>query len=602
MPTEIQKQQLIKFTLTLFGSMTEAAQKEFAAHVTWVELPSGATLFHQGDPGDRMYIVIGGRLQARVRNSDGRLRIVGEIVKGECVGEMALFTDQPRTANVHAVRDSLLAEISKRSFTELGLRYPQLVMGVSRVVVNRLSKTLASVKVNQAGAVNIALVPIHADFQLERFAKNLVDALNSYGTVLHLSRSRLDHAMGESGIALACENDPRHGRIVTWLDEQEDQYQVIVYQTDTMAAEWSKRCLRQADRVLLLADASQSPEPGLLETQILADSHAIRELVLLHPDKAKPPAGTSLFLSVREVHRHHHISWSDQEDFARLARFMSNKSVGLVLSGGGARGFAHIGAIRALREAGIPIDYVGGTSIGAVIGGAVALGFDDDAIARLAKRGFIDERPLSDYTLPLVSFIKAHRLDRVIQKYFGLGNIEDLWLNFFCISSDLTTDQMVVHRSGTLWKAIRASLSLPGIFPPVVDGDALLVDGGIVNVLPVDIMRQSGVGLVIAVDLKVEQDFKIKDDQLPSAWQLIKNKLFTSSNRIYVPSLMTIINKSAVLSSAQRAADNIKYADLYLNPPVNEVGLLDFSIFDRTVQLGYEYTKQEIKSFKQSFG
>ncbi|MCP4756024.1 MAG: patatin-like phospholipase family protein, partial [Proteobacteria bacterium] len=213
-------------------------------------------------------------------------------------------------------------------------------------------------------------------------------------------------------------------------------------------------------------------------------------LVLLHPDGKRLPSGTDAWFRKRRIQYHHHLRWNSNEDFERLARFIDDRSIGIVFGGGGARGFAHIGVIRALKEAGIPIDMLGGTSIGALIAAGRAMGMDYERILETFQEKITELSPHKEYTLPVVSLFRSKKFDKAIAEFFHDIRIEDLWLNYFCVSSNLSTAETIVHRKGFLGKAVRASASIPGIFVPVIENNHLLADGAIVNNLPGDIMKE----------------------------------------------------------------------------------------------------------------
>ena len=224
------------------------------------------------------------------------------------------------------------------------------------------------------------------------------------------------------------------------------------------------------------------------------------ELLLLHSGNFDPTVRAARWLSGLTVNAYHHMVHGDKFDSAKFLRLLTGTAVGLVLSGGGARGFAHIGVIRALNECGIPIDYVGGTSMGAVIAAQHALGWDWRSMSEVNRQAWQSCQPQRNYTLPLVALNSAKRMDRMLREMFGSAEIQDLRTNFFCVSTNLTRADAMIHHSGLLWKAVRASVSVPGIGPPAIEAGEILVDGGLVNNLPVDVMKRFCSGDVVAVD------------------------------------------------------------------------------------------------------
>ncbi len=266
-----------------------------------------------------------------------------------------------------------------------------------------------------------------------------------------------------------------------------------------------------------------------------------QSLILLHPNSNQEPRGTHAWLTPRQVSGHYHIRWDREADVARLARFLAGRAVGLVLSGGGTRGFAHIGVIRALAEAHVPIDFIGGTSMGSFIAAQYAMGWDYDL---MLQRNMALSRSVFDFTLPLVALLRGRRLARKLQLAFGERHIEDLWLPYFCVSSSLTRAEAVVHRLGPVWRSLRASAGLPGILPPLAyDGD-WLVDGALLNNLPIDIMSNlCDGGIVIAVDVGVSMDMaeSVPYGESLSGWQVVWNKVNPFATKLNVPNIATVL-------------------------------------------------------------
>jgi hypothetical protein len=149
-----------------------------------------------------------------------------------------------------------------------------------------------------------------------------------------------------------------------------------------------------------------------------------KSLVLLHRNDAQSPSGTRRWLALRQMDQHFHLRWQNEADFGRLARCVAGRAIGLALGGGAARGFAHIGVIRALEEAGIPIDIVGGTSVGALIAAQWAMGWNAQRILDASRTYVLS--PQNDYTLPLVALLTGHRTSELLQNLFGKLDIQDL--------------------------------------------------------------------------------------------------------------------------------------------------------------------------------
>jgi NTE family protein/lysophospholipid hydrolase len=600
----LRRDQLTLILPSLLGPLDETMIEDIEAHLEWVHLKRGDGLFRQGDTGDSLYLVISGRLQAVSVDRNGTERVLNEVARGESVGEMAMFTGEPRASTISAIRDSELVKFSKPAFERIIAQYPQLNLHITRTLINRLRKTIASPSF--ASTVrNIAVVPHGPEVPLQDFTNRLVSALDPVASTLHLSSERLDKLLGSPGIAQVPEDHPHRVRLASWLDEQETRYRYLIYETDMTPSPWTERCIRQADQILLVAQARANPAPGQIEAALLHQGSALtstrRTLVLIHPDGSALPSGTSRWLAGRSVERHYHLRWERDADFTRLARLLSGRAIGVVLGGGGARGFSHIGVIRAFKEAGVPIDMVGGTSIGSIIAAQYALGWDHETMLRMNKRAWIEMKPLNDYTFPVISLFRSKKFDDSLKWMYGDTDIEDLWINYFCVSSNLSAAEMVVHTKGRLWRAIRASASLPGVAVPVVDRGNLLVDGGVLNNLPGDVMRSVCGGLVIAVNVSPDKDVKVGDAilEMPSSWDIIRSRVMPHREPLHTPTILDILMRTTMLSSVHKAGEIQRDADLYLRPPVGDFGLLEVTAMDQIVRVGYKYAKTKIEEWKQ---
>lgn len=598
----LRRSQLAAVLPRLFGPVDGAMIADFESRVEWVLLRGGEVLLRQGDEGDSLYILVSGRLRAVAQDDGGATRRLNEIAPGETVGEMALITGEARSATVYALRDSKLVRLDEATCEELTRTYPQIMAAIARMLTHRLRKSEGSLAAPRA-VTNIAVLPASPDVPLGQSAERLADELSRFGPTLHLNAERFDSLLGIRGAAQIALDAPRSARLATWFDQQEARHEFVVLEADPTPSAWTSRCVRQADQVVLVAEAGASPTPGAIETESLDKEQRIasarRYLVLLHPDGSKLPTGTGRWLSARQVDGHYHVRRDTPEDYGRVARCLAGRSIGLVLGGGGARGLAHIGVVRALREAGVPIDLVGGTSMGAIIAGFAAMGLRYDDIVRMGKRVFLEGRPHKEYTLPLMSIIRSRRLDRLTEEVCEGAAIEDLWLPFFCVSCNLTTCQKMIHRRGPLWKAIRASASLPGVFLPVIDQGSLLVDGGVLNNLPGDIMRQLSGGPIIAVAVSPEKELAVECQEFPSPWRVLRNRIWRSPDAVTVPSIIDVLMRTIVVSS-DHLAEQVKLdADLLLTPPIQKYGLLQFEAIDEIARVGYAYARERIEAVKE---
>lgn len=587
-----------------FGVLDTSSLATLREHLRWVEVAGGQSLIEQGEPGDSLYLSVSGRLRAYVQQDDGSQKMVREMGRGQVIGEMSLFTNEPRSATVVAIRDSVLVRLDKPQFDALVASNPQISMALTRQIISRLKTEHAPSKA--APPVTIGLLPITEEAAQGTLAQALAVQLQRFGRVRVVDAATVKDALGlDAPVAGAEPYDMSKvsTRVSLLLDQIEAENDFVLLVADDTPTAWSHLCSRHCDELLLLADATKPAVVHPNETDCLVlrppRTEAAQILVLLHSADVLCPSGTARWLARRPVADHIHIRPTLVRDMARLARMQSRTAVGLVLAGGGARGFAHLGIVRALQEQGIEVDCVGGTSMGSVMAFMVAADQPLKPTMALVRDAF-RVNPTGDFNLlPMVSLIKGVRLRGIlrhsVESLLGSAvDIEDLWKNYFCIVTNYSQAREDILQSGDLQKSILASIAIPGALPPVVrDGD-LLCDGGTFNNFPVDVMRtRRGIGTVIGADLSARKPHRLEFSEVPSSWALLRDRFRPRKSRRYkLPALTAYLLNVTILysMSRQRAAQRI--TDIYFNPPLERVGLLDWTRMDSIVQHGYEHARE----------
>jgi NTE family protein len=600
-PRQQHQDQLLTQHLQAFlGDIGEAAMSLLREHLQWCEIAGGQTLMTQGAPGDSMYITVSGRLRAYVRDDDGAQRAVREMGRGEIIGEMSLYTDAPRSATVVAIRDSVLVRLDKSQFRHLLESSSQVSVALTRQIIQRLQHDQR--RGGLALPVTIGLLPISAGVDLAGFGRELAAQMARIGSVHVVDAQDIARHLQRSGIVDddGADDAQAHRLISQLLDEIEAAHQFVLLLGDDSPTPWTRRCSRHCDELLLLADASAAPRLHPIERQCLLDrpehTEATEVLVLLHPPGTQSPRRTRDWLDRRPLTDHVHVRLGVAADMARLARIESRTAVGLVMAGGGARGIAHLGVWQALHERGFEFDYVGGTSIGAVMATLVAADLPPARVLAVARKAF-RFNPTGDFNLiPLLSLIKGRRLRDIlaaaIDDLFGADiDVEDLWKGYFCIATNYSKACEQQVRRGNLGKALLASIAIPGALPPVIHDGDLLCDGSTFNNFPVDVMQGlRGVGTVIGIDLNFKKPHHVDHDDMPGNWALLRDRLRPQAKRRYrFPSLAAYLVNVTILYSMSRQRQARALTDLYFNPPLDGVSLLDWHKFDQIVRQGHAH-------------
>jgi NTE family protein len=551
---------------------------ELTREIEWFSLPGGTTLFSIGQASDGLYVIINGALGVYAPRPNGGSQLVARLCGGQVAGESELVSGSTRAATVVALRDSEVAHLPTASFERLVARNPLAMREIAKVLVRRLEATPAGYQQPRTLPKTFALVPHAEGVDVLGFGRQLLGFLQGVGRAELVTHSMV------------------RDRTSHWFHRLERANDYVVYITDCHLTNWSKLCLRQADAVVLVAHADNNARPWTVPLGEVGQPGRLQvaELVLLHRSGTQRSA-TQQWMKLYGC-RHHHVS--SARDVARVSRLLTGTAVGLVLSGGGARGFAHIGAIRALRDANFPIDAVGATSIGSIIGAGLAAGWDHQEMLERIRRSFVDTNPTSDFTFPLLSLVSGRKVGRLLRREFGATRIEDLRLPYFCVSTNLTRGQAAVHRQGELWLWLRASVAIPGVLPPVIVENQVYVDGATINNLPVDVMREFVDGTILAVDAGADRSFEpdIELTEMPPPWRLGKWRRVRNSSM----NIMQILWRAGMVNSEASTIGQRELADLLFKPPIDSINMLDWKSFERAVDLGYRHACEALESWERS--
>ncbi|XP_077162965.1 patatin-like phospholipase domain-containing protein 7 isoform X2 [Paroedura picta] len=609
-------------------------QVDFA--LDWMEVEAGRAVYRQGDNSDCTYIVLNGRLRSVIRMDDGKKHLTGEYGRGDLIGVVEALTHQPRATTVHAVRDSELAKLPEGALTSIKRKFPQVVTRLIHLLGEKILGSLQQgghpLGLHTSGSKwdsgnpasnlsTVAIMPVSEDVPLATFTLELKHALSAIGPALLLTSDNIKQQLGSAAL------DSIHEyRLSSWLGQQEDMHRIVLYQSDSTLTPWTQRCIRQADCILIVGLGEQEPTVGELERML--ENTAVRaqkQLILLHREDGTLPSRTVEWLNMRSwCSAHLHLRCPRRvfsrrslpklkemyervfqkppdrhSDFSRLARVLTGNAVALVLGGGGARGCSQVGVIRALNEAGIPVDMIGGTSIGAFMGALYAEERSYTQMRIKARQWAMTMnsvfKTVLDLTYPITSMFSGASFNNGISNIFKDKQIEDLWIPYFTITTDITASAMRVHTDGCLWRYVRASMSLSGYLPPLCDpkDGHLLMDGGYINNLPADVARSMGAKVVIAIDVGSRDETNLTNygDAL-SGWWLLWKRWNPLVEKVKVPNMAEIQTRLAYVCCV-RQLEMVKNSDYceYIRPPIDRYGTLDFGKFNEICEVGYQHGK-----------
>ncbi|XP_071396890.1 patatin-like phospholipase domain-containing protein 7 [Centroberyx affinis] len=611
-------------------------QIDFA--LDWMAVEAGRAVYRQGEKSDSTFIVLSGRLRSVIMKEDGKKELTGEYGRGDLIGVVEALTHQNRATTVHAVRDSELAKLPEGALSSIKRKFPQVVTRLIHLLGQKILQqvngplTARSLALhtpgskwdagNQASNLStVTVLPVSEEVPLTAFTLELQHALIAIGPTLLLTSDSIKQRLGAAAL-----DSVHEYRLSSWLGQQEDIHRIVLYQTDYTLTPWTQRCIRQADCIIIVGLGEQDPAVGELERMLEGSAvRAQKQLVLLHREDGPPPKGTVDWLNMRSwISRHLHLSCPRRvfskrslpklremyqrvfqkpadrhSDFSRLARVLTGNAIALILGGGGARGCSQVGILRALSEAGIPVDLVGGTSIGSLMGALYAEDRSHSRMRMRAREWAMEMtsvfKKVLDLTYPVTSMFSGAAFNSGISNVFKGKQIEDLWIPYFNITTDITASAMRVHTDGSLWRYVRASMSLSGYLPPLCDpkDGHLLMDGGYINNLPADVARSMGAKVVIAIDVGSQDETNLTNygDSL-SGWWLLWKRLNPLAEKVKVLNMAEIQTRLAYVCCV-RQLESVKSSDYceYIRPPIDRYRTLEFGKFDEIAEVGYQHGK-----------
>lgn len=567
----------------LFSELDASDRAALAEQIEACVLRRGDVLVHQGDPADALYFVVSGRFAVML---EGRRDALTEIGPDQPIGEIAFLTGGVRTATVKALRDSLVLRLGREEFDELSAKCPS----IWRTLTAALSQRLAAANVAEPPAIDarprtITIIRAGTEPVPQAFLKQLSDVFSQAARTLVLDAAKAAELLPK-GVAL---ESPQATQA---LNELESTYDYVIFVADPELTPWSQKAIRHADLLLGVGVHSGNPKPNRLEQFAAAFMMSeARRLVLLHPRRASI-TGTARWLRWRSIAMHHHVAMGERKDIERLYRFINGTALGLVACGGGALCAAHVGLYKALLESGLEFDIMGGTSAGAAMSGAFAMGKHPDDVDRGTHDIFVTNGAMQRYTWPRYGLLDHRHYDKQLSRYFGGINIEDLWIPYFAVSTNLSSYTLHRHQRGDLFAAIRASGSIPVLLPPVYTSDGeMLVDGCLLDNVPIRTMHEikSGPNVVVSFHIPELQRFDVNYAELPTRAELIRMSLnpLARGKLPEAPGLTTVLMRS-LMANRDDFNRQLKADDVLLVPPIpDDMGILDWQRHTELVENTY---------------
>jgi NTE family protein len=587
-----------------FAGLSDGALESLAHAAEREVVPAGHELLGPGVVPDSAFVVMHGRLRvtdARVSEQAGR-EVFVELGRGGVAGLNLLVAQIPSAGTLSAMRDTTVLRLRREALLQCFSKHPELYVAQARHFYETALHTHA-----KAPAIPriVTLLPVRGGFALDDVLRLSARALTeTFGPIEVVDSRRAAEILGGS---------PERGgeslraRMSDWIGEQEEGGRLVLLVCDREATLWTRWSLEQTDRIVVAASPGDRDAIAYVD-RILASrrtrSKLLVDILLVHPADVEVPRGTRPWVDLPYRRRHHHVRVDRLADFRRAARRLAERGVSVVLGGGGARALAHIGLLQALEEAGVPVDAIGGTSMGSVVAAAYACGRSPAEMLRLFRERVPDGRALRDVDFPALSLFSGRKLDELLRFAFEDLDVSDAWIPCFCVSADIAGARMVVHDRGPLWEAVRASCSLPGVFPPVYVDDSLLVDGGVMDNVPIAVMEREHAGsTIIACDVGAAGIGPIEKPRSPhrSGWSRLGDRFRGRGAESVAPNIVHVLTSATMLGSRDELHRMVDegHADLLLVPPVQHVKVLGFEARESLYRIGYEHARQALAGWSE---
>lgn len=567
-----------QFSTPLINKLSEKGELITAA--------SQYKVINQGEFTKDVYLLLAGRLNVIYANEYGDINILNTISCGEFFGEMSLLMDTQRSTSIVCSRESLLLKYTEDVFKQFLETDIELLGFINKTLIKRLAETNAN-KTQRFNYKHISIIFNNQSSTNDNVIAELYTQMSLYGKTHLIDIQKM---IAEKVWAVEDDKSDNLARLFKYLYQKQYEYDYVLLREDYNNLDWNNAIIGQSDKLIYFnyGDINQNNKGSIYKDLKIDKTEVTYNLSEMERIQYSP-IYTGETVPLIHIPEHKNIS--------RLARYLTGNARKLVLGGGGARGLAHLGVYKALLELGIEIDFVGGTSIGSIMATMVATEWDYDKIVGLAKKRLVLDKPMKDYRLPYVSILSGNKLEKGLSKTFGEQTIESLSLPLFTVAANLSEAKIEIIDSGSITNALRSSISLPGILPPAVHKGSLMLDGGIVDNLPLNHINTLTDGPSIGVDLSSTKKRNLGYDKVPSHKEMLLNKI-TKKKQYKVPSLFQTIMGTLTLASNEKREKNEKKFDVLIKPDVAKFGFLNFDKIDQLIEVGYQASIEPLKEWK----
>ncbi|TGJ99217.1 alpha/beta hydrolase [Leptospira semungkisensis] len=550
-------------SIPLFKGLPRKTLVLLYGHIEERNVHNHTVIYYKGEISKELYLIRHGEVMMSLGEAGKTVRYLGE---GDVFAENSVLTRSAHTGSATAILDTLLYVIDGEYFLRLAGKEKTLSQNLMRLMGIRMREVMEDPhNTGYSPRRLVCHIPIE---EVTDFKVNL-DLIVDHGRKSHegqISLVKMDTFKGKSVAEMV--------RTIAQLRKKSTILH-LYFKSPGLIPELDK-LVQQCDQIVFW---EENPERNLRQKNEILDYWQPR---------IRNFSGRTSRIVVSENGLHKHQDSADQKVFYKgetFARYLVSKTRGLSLGGGGARALAHVGLLKVLEREGIQFDYVSGSSFGAVIGALYARGETADSIFKMIGKFFGGIEMPFDPTIPLISFFKGKRMLRMLKDAFGSQLIEDLKIPFATSAVDLHSGQEYVMDQGPIWEALASAMSLPGMFPPIFKGDHLLIDGGVLNNVPDNLIRRKGADVILSVNVSPLRDegiVRLLEDRKVTGKSFFKNLW----EDVTYPPILKIMARAITLEGREITKLRKEKMDLFINLHIEEFAFTDFGKYKEIIKKG----------------
>lgn len=570
--------------IPFFSSLSQESKDHLKNIAPLKHYVQGSIIVRAGDVGKHFQAIADGAVWVQTSNTKKNINSRGVLLgPGQVFGEMSLFSGAPIANTLVATKDTAAYCIDGAEFLALLEREPSLHRSLTKMLIERLRRQ-SRVETNSPSLIVIS--HRHQSDNCHEFVEVLTKAILHYAGATEVYRKE----RSDKG---DFENPAFPSRLVRWRESAPgDQFLLIKVRPQDLND--LQDVMEPKDVVLQISDVTETSD----DTELIRINSGVADFARVFI--GIPPAGGqdpwAYRVSIDEIHYAQRFEnrWEPVSNptISRIARFATYKEVGIAMSSGAARGFAHLGVLEVLDGAGIPVDVMCGSSMGGIIALTLAReGNVSKTIARVRKQLGSNKKIRDPALFPRGSIFRGSKIENAAKATFGDCTFSDLTLPVSVVCADIAAGERVIIDRGTVTPAVLATSSIPGFFPPISVGSRLLVDGGVVSWVPVDVLDHRRCGIRIAINVLPLSQYSESD---------ITSSVKQLGERLRRPlGLKAVLSASWELLGSWGSTSETGAAEVVITPSIPSRAGYDFDRFDELVQCGREAAEARIESISE---